>query len=195
MTGLIILAAGESARLGQPKQNLVYQNKTLLQRAIETALASVCTPVIVVLGANEELIQPTISQYPIKILSNSGWTEGIASSIRLGINELQQKPEITSVILMLCDQPFVNRDLLIQLVEASTANDFVASVYDDAVGVPVLVSSKYFEELLTLNGDEGAKKLLLKYPDKVISTPFRMGGIDIDTIQDYEKLSASGNLF
>jgi molybdenum cofactor cytidylyltransferase len=188
MTGLIILAAGESARLGQPKQNLIFQEKTLLQRAVESALASVCEQVLVILGAHDEVIKPTIRQYPVKIIHNTHWEEGMASSIRLGINELQKEPNIISVILILCDQPFVDTTLLDELAKSSSKAEIVACYYNNSLGVPVLFSSKYFEELLQLEGHDGAKKLLIKYADEVLSIPFPMGGVDIDTIEDYEKL-------
>jgi len=193
MTGLIILAAGESARLGQPKQNLVFGSKTLLQNAVETALASVCEPIIVVLGANEQVIRPTISQHPVNIVYNADWAEGMASSIRLGIAEVKKNP-VTSVILMLCDQPFVSTGLLNELATAGAENDIVACVYNNTAGVPVLFAAKYLEQLQLLTGDEGAKHLLLKYGEDVLYIPFPMGGVDIDTMDDYGKLKRSGNL-
>jgi len=194
MTGLIILAAGESARLGQPKQNLVFGDKTLLQNAVETGLASVCQAIIVVLGANEEVIMPTVNQYPVNIVHNADWAEGMASSIRLGIAEAKKNSGITSVIFMLCDQPFVSTGLLNELAAAGAENDLVACVYNNTAGVPVLFTTKYFGELQLLTGDEGAKQLLLKYGEDVLTIPFRMGGVDIDTMNDYEKLRRSGNL-
>src|SRR5580698_3225387 len=107
MTGVIILAAGSSSRLGKPKQNLVFQGQTLLQRTIQNAMASVCESVIVILGANAEVVQSTIQNQPIPVIYNPDWTEGMASSIRLGISELKKMlPNIKSVLLMLCDQPF-----------------------------------------------------------------------------------------
>ena len=188
MTGLIILAAGQSGRLGQPKQNLVLQGKTLLQRAVETALASVCKPVVVILGANEEIIRPTIDPYRVKIIHNAEWREGMASSIRLGIGTLQ-KSAITSAILMLCDQPFVSANLLNELAKHRLDADIIACAYDDTLGTPVLFSSACFDELQLLTGDGGAKKLLLKHPETVISVAFPLGGIDIDTSEDYGRLS------
>jgi len=195
MTGVIILAAGESARLGQPKQNLVFGDKTLLQNAVETGLASVCEPIVVVLGANEQLIRPTVSEYPANIVHNADWAEGIASSIRLGVTEVKKNPQITSVILMLCDQPFVSTGLLNELATAGAENDIVACVYNNTAGVPVLFNAKYFGKLQLLTGDEGAKHLLLKYGEDVLYMPFPMGGVDIDTMDDYEKLKRTGNLF
>src|SRR5579863_5660232 len=98
MTGTIILAAGESRRLGQPKQNLVFQNKTLLERAVEAALGSGCKPVIVVLGANAGLITVATNE-DVKLVHNPDWNEGMASSIRAGINELNTYRDIDSVLI------------------------------------------------------------------------------------------------
>jgi molybdenum cofactor cytidylyltransferase len=196
MTGVIILAAGSSSRLGTPKQNLIYLGQTLLQRAIETALVSICQPVIVVLGANENVIRPTIERMPVNIISNADWQEGMASSIRLGIKELQNiEPNITSVILMLCDQPFIDFSILNVLVKTQTINGggIAACTYNDTIGAPVLFDTIYFKDLLMLKGQEGAKKLLLKYSDKVVSIPFPLGSIDIDTVEDYEKIKSLHN--
>jgi len=192
MTGIIILAAGSSSRLGTPKQNLGYQGQTLLQRAIETALASVCRPILVVLGANETVIKPTIELTPGNIIYNSDWHEGMASSIRLGVREIQKiEPNITAVILMLCDQPFVTTAILNTLVQTKTTNgsDIVACAYNNTIGAPVLFNAVYFNDLLLLKGQEGAKKLLVKYGEMVTSVPFPLGDVDIDTVEDYEKIS------
>src|ERR1700753_1407492 len=189
MTGLIILAAGSSSRLGQPKQNLVYKGKTLLQRAIETAVSSVCEPVVVVLGSNAGSIKSTIATYPVLIIENNDWNEGMASSIRAGINKvLQLKPTADDIILMLCDQPFVDTYLINMLVAAKAKNGICASFYNDTIGPPVLFDVVYFDELLKLQGTDGAKKVMQKYPERVKEIPFAPGGVDIDTMEDYEKI-------
>ncbi len=190
MTGIIILAAGSSSRLGQPKQNLVYKGKTLLQRAVETALASICETVVVVLGANTEVIKPTIANYGVEIVENSDWSEGMASSIRTGVKKvLQISPDVQSIILMLCDQPHVDTYLINLLVAAKAHLGICASSYHDTIGPPVLFDSIYFEDLLALEGTEGAKKVMYKYQEKVKEIPFAQGRIDIDTITDYERLA------
>ena len=191
MTGVIILAAGASSRLGQPKQNLVFQGKTLLQRAIENALASSCETVVVILGANAGAIQTTIADQPVSIFVNPDWQEGMASSIRCGLIELQKIPPfVSSALLMLCDQPFANAKILNRLVQEKSGSDIliIASSYDDTIGTPALFDRSIFPELLQLEGQEGAKKLLAKHADKVLAVPFASGGIDIDTIADYERL-------
>ncbi|MDN3579923.1 nucleotidyltransferase family protein [Mucilaginibacter flavus] len=193
MTGIIILAAGSSSRFGSPKQNLVYQGKTLLQRAIQTAITSACCDcVLVVLGANEGEIRPSISDQQIHITYNPHWSEGMSTSIRQGISEIQRlEPLVTSVILMLCDQPFVDPFLLYQLTERRAENDhgIVACEYKNTLGVPALFGQSYFGHLKELQGQEGAKKLIGLYPDDVVSVPFALGAIDIDTIEDFEKLN------
>jgi molybdenum cofactor cytidylyltransferase len=193
MTGIIILAAGSSSRFGSPKQNQVYQGKTLLQRAIQTAVTSACCDcVVVVLGANEGEIRPSISDQQVHIAYNPNWHEGIASSISLGVSELQKlEPLANAALLMLCDQPFVDPLLLYQLTARKAENDagIIVCEYKGVLGVPALFDEKYFPELKELTGYEGAKKLIRDHADDVMSVPFGLGAIDIDTIEDFEKLN------
>ncbi|MFI5139094.1 MAG: NTP transferase domain-containing protein [Sphingobacteriales bacterium] len=189
MPGIIILAAGSSGRLGSPKQNLIYNGQTLLQRAIETAVASACGPVIVVLGANENVIRQSIEDSRATIVYNTDWQEGMASSIRVGITALNKShPKSEDVILILCDQPFVDTSLLNQLVQKKSAKGIIACAYNDTIGPPVLFDAAYFDELLLLKGQEGAKKLLMKYRNEVITMPFPLGSVDIDTAEDFARI-------
>lgn len=190
MTGLVILAAGESRRLGEPKQKLLHKGKSLLQHAVRTGVDSACRPVIIILGAYAREIQSYIKDQPVIICQNSQWQEGMASSIRSGIKLLQQEFAVSAAILMVCDQPHVNTELLDDLInkKAATGKDIVASSYNNTLGVPVLFDKKLFPELLLLKGGEGAKKLLLKHKDSLVSIPFPLGSIDIDTAKDYETL-------
>jgi molybdenum cofactor cytidylyltransferase len=191
MTAIIILAAGESSRLGVPKQNLSYKGETLLQLAIKNALA-VSETVLVVLGANRENIEYSIKDQPVEILNNPLWTEGMASSIRMAIEKLQTDYlQVDSVLLMLCDQPFADEGLLKQLVDIASSSDkgIVASAYNDTLGVPVLFKAKYFPYLFALKGEEGAKKLLMQHADDVAEASFPQGAVDIDTMEDWEKLN------
>jgi molybdenum cofactor cytidylyltransferase len=195
MIGLIILAAGSSSRLGKPKQNLVFQGSTLLQQTIKAALAADCQQIAVVLGANIQVIEPTIKNEPIQIIHNPDWEAGMSSSINCGLAALlKTNPQLQSVILMLCDQPFADAAIINQLIQASAnKKHLVASSYNGTVGVPALFDKSHFKELLALQGNEGAKKLLLKYTNEVHTVPFPLGMIDIDTIGDYERLEIRGN--
>lgn len=190
MTGIIILAAGSSSRLGTAKQALQYRGQTLLQRAIQSALAADCDTVAVVLGANAEALQLTIADESVHLFLNDGWEEGIASSIRCGINELQKTaPQLTSIVLMLCDQPYVNASIINQLIQKASPNKIVASTYNGTIGPPALFDRSFFPQLLSLSGHEGAKKIMLDHPDAIIEIPFPLGAIDIDTMADYDQLS------
>ncbi|WP_158829489.1 nucleotidyltransferase family protein [Mucilaginibacter lacusdianchii] len=191
MTGIIILAAGSSSRMGQPKQQLVFEERTLIQRAIQSAVSSIASRVVVVLGAKEELIKPHIANEQVQFVFNADWQQGMSTSIAAGIRVLlNESVKTEGAILMLCDQPFVSESVLNQLIQvkAEKAAAIVACTYQDTIGAPVLFDQRYFDELLTLKGQEGAKKLLYKYEDQVIAIPFPKGSIDIDTPDDYENL-------
>jgi len=190
MTAAIILAAGESSRLGFPKQTLLYKGKTLLELAVEAGLKSKCSPVIVVLGANAGAIEPGIKNNDIIIIQNPEWAEGMASSIRIDIEYIEKFSDVDSTVIMLCDQPFVNWALIDSLIykQQQTGNTIIACAYNDTIGVPVLFKRSLFAGLLLLQGQEGAKKILSSHADYIATVPFKKGGIDIDTLNDYEDL-------
>jgi molybdenum cofactor cytidylyltransferase len=187
MTALIILAAGESSRLGRPKQNLVFNGKTLLQRAVESGQGSECETIIVVLGANLNEITPIAGT---TTLYNIDWKEGMASSIRRAMIEINNDLSVDKVIIMLCDQPFVSPTLLNALIseQIETGKSIIACAYNGTTGAPVLFNRAIFAELLLLQGQEGAKKILKDHTNDIAEIPFEQGGIDIDTPDDYEKL-------
>jgi molybdenum cofactor cytidylyltransferase len=190
MTGLIILAAGGSSRLGFPKQTLLYKGKTLLELAIAAGLKSKCKPVSVVLGANFNTVESSIKQFDIGIIRNTDWAEGMASSIRMGISHLQETDGVDSAVIMLCDQPFVTGAVIDNLLykQQETGKKIIACSYNDIIGVPVLFNRSLFSELLSLQGPDGAKEVLNNHPDDVATIPFEKGSIDIDTFNDYENL-------
>ncbi|MEJ7684242.1 MAG: nucleotidyltransferase family protein [Segetibacter sp.] len=191
MTGLVILAAGPSTRLGEPKQKIIFEGKSLLQRAVQTALDSACRPVIVLLGAYDNEIQSDIENEDVIVYHNFQWEEGMSSSIRLGIAMLQKtQTPVSDVILTVCDQPFADTTLLNDMInkKAITSKGIIACSYKNTLGVPVLFDKKFFPELLSLEGPDGAKKLIMKHKEAVADIPFDLGSFDIDTNDDYEAL-------
>lgn len=191
MTGIIILAAGNSSRLGQPKQLLRYKDTTFLEYIIGEASVIKEAAVIVVTGANHELIEKEIDASKIKIAFNPDWESGMSSSINTGLNKaLQLFPEIEKCILAVCDQPFVSHSIFENLITEyhKTKKGIVASAYAETVGTPVLFAKEYFNELLRLKGQEGAKKIINRFLEDTASIPFEKGNIDIDTEEDYNKL-------
>ncbi len=186
----IILAAGASRRMGQPKQLLPYKRQTLLCHVIRSALASECKPVIVVLGANAEQIKPTINKFPIKIVKNKNWTQGISSSINCGVTYIQEQYlDIDAVVFFTCDQPFISDIIVDQIINVYNENDksIIASKYKQNLGVPALFSRNLFSELMKLKGDKGAKKIINQYPDLVCPIDFPQGEIDLDTLENYQQ--------
>ncbi len=188
---IIILAAGASTRMGTPKQLLPYQGYSLIRRTIESAVASVCKPVVVVLGANAQRIACEINQSSVMVVENPDWHLGMGSSIRRGILEIATcSPTIDAAVITVCDQPFLDPEIINHLVAAynSTGKPIVACQYADTLGVPVLFKHTLFDELATLTETVGAKKLINKYHNQVFSIPFPLGVIDIDTPIDYQQL-------
>lgn len=189
-TDIVILAAGASTRLGRPKQLLPWQGITLLQHAVQTAL-TVTTQPVVVTGANGEHLATVLDPGQVKLVYNPDWEQGIASSIRCGLQVLLNRtPTPDQVIFMVCDQPFVTAGLLLNLIneQQKSRKPIVASAYANTLGIPALFDSSLFPQLLDLQGDTGARKLIRQYPDKTAAVVFKEGEFDIDTAVDYELL-------
>ncbi|MET0944264.1 MAG: nucleotidyltransferase family protein [Flavobacterium sp.] len=191
MTGIVILAAGNSSRLGQPKQLLGYKDSTLLKNTIAEAFLVPDIAIIVVTGANNQLIEEELDPSRIKICFNSDWETGMSSSIVNGLNTLLQLyPDCQNCIFAVCDQPYVSSLVFENLIQehSKTGKGIVASSYAETLGTPVLFNKKYFTELAALQGQEGAKKIINRFLDDTVSVPFEKGNIDIDTEEDYNKL-------
>ena len=188
---VIILAAGASRRMGKPKQLLPYRGQTLLSYVTKCALASSGNPVIVILGANADKIEPEINLLPVQIVKNTECNEGISSSIRCGITYIKERfLNINGVIFVTCDQPFISANIIDRLIDGyhSTNKPIIASQYGETIGIPALFARSFFSELMKLNGDRGAKKTMQTYQDRVAIVDFPRGEIDLDTIEDYQKL-------
>ena len=189
--GLIILAAGAATRMGRPKQLLSYQGRSLILHAVEVALASLCQPIIVVLGAYVEQIKPELMPKAVQVVENSQWQEGMSSSIRAGISMLlKTNSKVDAVIISLADQPLVSPQIFNQLIQSyqETQKVIIASKYNETTGVPALFSNALFPELMQLEGDKGAKALIQKYIDTGLILLIPEAAIDIDTPDDYKQL-------
>jgi len=187
----IILAAGQSSRLGKPKQLLIYQGKTLLQHAIDTAKQSKVQSIVVVLGSNADNVLKETDTYGVHLVINDDWETGMASTIRCGIQSIQKlDSKVDGAIVMVCDQPYVTTDLLNSLIETQeeTGKPIIASEYGGAIGTPALFQKQFFEELVALEVDSGAKKIIMQNDNFLATISFLKGSIDIDTIDDYKAL-------
>ncbi|WP_026951658.1 nucleotidyltransferase family protein [Algoriphagus mannitolivorans] len=191
-TGIILLAAGSSSRLGRPKQLLKIERKTLIQRAIDEAKKSKAGELVVVLGWNPELIKTGFEAGKIPQVNNPDWEQGMASSMQAGLRYLMEKENTDQVILMLVDQPFVYSEILDRLIQEkkNSGKGIVACSYAGTLGVPALFDQKYFQEMLKLKGSDGAKKVILRHPEDVFSIEFPGGSVDLDTEEDLRKLDS-----
>jgi molybdenum cofactor cytidylyltransferase len=193
--GAIILAAGGSTRMGGPKQLLKFEGTTLLRRAASSAIEAGCDPVIVVTGSASKDVSGEIAGLDVHEIFNAEWPTGMASSIKVGIEEITRiEAVLDAVVIMVCDQPHVTAGLMSLLITAyrSTKKSIVASTYGEDFGVPALFDKKHFAELAELEGDRGAKAIIKKHAPDAEFVDFPEGVIDVDTVEDFTKLT-SGN--
>lgn len=195
--GIIILAAGESKRMGFPKQLLPVNNKTLLLQLIEAALDTRIGPITVVVGAHKDKIVPIFENIPINIIDNAHWQSGISSSIKMGmVGTYMVNKEIEGVILLTSDMPNVTTAFIEKLADLSKEKqdvDIIATGYQNTVGIPTFFRRNMFEKLLELKNDEGAKKIILESKEKVFVIKNEVVGIDLDTKEDYLNFINSKN--
>jgi molybdenum cofactor cytidylyltransferase len=177
----VVLAAGASTRLGEMKQLVFLGDETLLERAVRVAREAECSPVVVVLGAGcAQVVGNSLLGDAVQVI-NDKWEEGMASSIRLGVNSLGfASKEVDGVVVMTCDQPAVTAAHLRGLMGA----EMKASRYAGRNGVPAFFPREDFGRLLELTGDVGARELLRGAPFVELAG----GELDVDTPEDLERM-------
>jgi molybdenum cofactor cytidylyltransferase len=183
---VVILAAGSSSRMGEPKQLLQVGKDSLIRKAAATALATNAFKVIVVLGHSADNIRSTVDDFPVSILINEQWAKGMGSSIKCGVSFLKEN-SLDAAILMTCDQPLLIADHLDALVRKFQQHKagIVASRYNGLLGIPALFDKSLFDRLLQIDDQHGAKKVIEENLDRVLSVEFDGGSIDLDTPEDY----------
>lgn len=186
---ILILAAGNSSRLGQPKQLIEFEGQTLIERITETALL-ITDDILIILGGNFELIIPKLERFndTISTIFNPDWQQGMGTSIRIGVENLAEKSDL--ILILLSDQPFISTVLLQNMLQifVKYRNPIVCCVYNQKLGVPMLFNKSVFPELLKLSGDIGAKSFLHLYKNNISTIDFPEGIIDVDTLEDLVKL-------
>jgi molybdenum cofactor cytidylyltransferase len=187
----LLLAAGSSTRMREPKQLLPWGNTTLIEHQIIT-LVKTGNPVNVVLGCKSDLIVPVIEKYKINIIINENWKGGMGTSISTGIGQLIQNfPEADGVLIALLDQPLITATYF-QIMFASYTSGFrqiLVSQSDSGwIGVPALFDKFYFKHLLKMENDEGAKKIINRFKEKITVIRCKDPLEDIDNPQVYKML-------
>jgi molybdenum cofactor cytidylyltransferase len=187
----IILAAGGSVRLGEPKQLLIWHDKPFIERVVLIARESGLWPIVVVTGAYRDQIEPTISNLSVQEVVNNDWEIGQSTSIQAGLEALP--PDVGAVVFLLVDQPQVTPRLIQNLVEyhASSLAPIVAPQINGQRGNPVLFDRCTFPDLMDLKGDVGGRALFSRYSPSWVNWVDRKILHDVDTIDDYHRLISS----
>jgi molybdenum cofactor cytidylyltransferase len=183
----IILAAGSSSRMGQPKQLLNIQGEPLLLRTVNAVIKSKIKKTVVVVGAFKEQIERILSPCKIDVIINDDWKKGLGNSLKLGLQHLRSDTGYDGIFIFVCDQPSISSNYINEVIKKYEENDnaIIASFYADTLGVPALFPSSYLASLLKLDDTEGAKKLINQFSDSVLAVSLPEGEIDIDTLDDY----------
>ena len=186
---IVILAAGESSRMQQPKQLLAWGGTTLLGNAIKVALDSHANDVYVVLGNRSEMIKKENSTFKVQWIYNRNWKRGMGSSISCAIKHIlgSKKERYKGILITLCDQPLIDSECLNEMIDTLINGDrgIVATAYNNRSGVPVLFHSKYFEKLSKLDNDLGAKKIIAANLQDVFAIDPKGKEKDLDTTEEY----------
>lgn len=183
----IVLAAGESARMGRPKQTLRYQGVPLVRRAAETAGAVCGSSVVVVTGAYRESVERCLEGCGVRLVYNAGWRSGLASSLGAGVAAAD--PDCEAVLVLACDQPAITSKDLGMLVDAwrKRPDRPAAAAYDQVAGIPAIFPASLFSELRTLRGSHGARGLL-RGADPITPVPMASAALDLDAPADLDQL-------
>ena len=187
----IILAAGASQRMGQPKPLLLWRGKPFICHVARTALDAGLAPVVIVIGAHADEVRSALADLPVEIVYNPNWAEGQSTSVQAGLQALP--PETTAAIFLLADQPRIPVELVRALMarHAQTQPPIVAPMIEGRRGNPVLFDYSVFPDLMSLQGDAGGRLIFSRYPAAHVPWHDPNLLLDVDTLEDYERLLSS----
>jgi molybdenum cofactor cytidylyltransferase len=190
----ILLAAGNSSRMGAPKQLLDFRGKHLVRYVAESVQAAGCDPVIVVVGAYEHEVRAALTGLPVEVVVNERWPEGMGTSIQTGLRALEEQNinngvTVKGAILALADQPFVTAEFLCGLAakHRESGKQIVAAQYSGTAGVPAFFACEAFPLLMALKPDQGCKSVILGHPAEAVLVDCPEAAMDIDTPEDYRR--------
>ncbi len=187
MVSAILLAAGESKRMGEPKLLLPLGRSTILEQAVDNLLNSRVDEVIVVVGDRAQDMIKRLADRPVKVAINPVYHEGMGTSIVKGLSLVDNRA--LAVMLVLADQPLIDSETINKLTEAFFSHDkgIIIPAYKGKRGHPIIFSTKYKEALSELKGDVGGRQIIRKHPDDTLEVVVNSQSIniDIDTMDNY----------
>ena len=191
MISAIVLAAGRSQRMGLPKLGLKLGDKSLLDHAIDNALASKVSEIVVVLGPETAHLRSNLEGLSrVKVVENQQPDQGQSSSLRLGLQCISRETQAT--LILMGDQPLVTPDIIDALINkySQSRPPIVAPLYGGQRGSPVLFDHSLLGELMAVEGDKGGREIVEKYKDSMVAVSFEspLVGDDVDTWDDYMTL-------
>jgi molybdenum cofactor cytidylyltransferase len=183
----VLLAAGESSRMGEPKQLLPFGRSTFVEQAVDTLLGSAVAEVIVVVGHRAEVVVERIGSRPVKIAPNPDYKQGMSTSIITGLKLVA--PEAGAVMMALSDQPLLNSRTIDKLICGFLSGDkgIAIPTCRGIRGHPVIFTKKYTAELMAVKGDIGGRQIVSAHPEDVLEVDVASEGVvvDINTRDDY----------
>ena len=195
-TAGIILAAGESVRFGKPKQLLKINDKYLIEQVIDAALGSQLEMILLVLGHKHQTIVTALGEkarHPdLQVVINHNYKRGQSTSLQTGVKKIQDK--FPAVMFLLGDQPMLDSETIDMLLEQfwSSDKDICVPVFEGKRGNPVIFNQKFFDHVVNITGDIGAREIIKNHPENVVEVEIKnpICFIDIDTESDFHKLQA-----
>lgn len=188
----LILAAGAATRMGSLKQLLPFGKGTLVSNAVTQAKEALFEQIVVVVGAEGDLVTRAVAQLAVEVVANPGWPSGMGTSIRVGLEHITKRAPVPEVLaILLADQPFVRSSQLLEMrrVQAKTRAPILAAQYNGQYGVPALFGKELFSSLATVPAEAGARHLLRNGSFPVAGFSLPEAATDIDTPADFAGLA------
>lgn len=189
MIWAMILAAGESRRMGRQKLLLPFKGKTIIETVIKKVICSKAEKILVVIGSEKENMEKKIREYPVKIAYNPDFRSGMLSSLQRGFKALPKSAE--AVLIVLGDQPALSSAVINKIIDAykRTKKGIVLPIYRGERGHPVLIDMKYRQEVARLDPDIGLRQLVYDQREDILEVKVTTPSIlrDIDDERDYRK--------
>jgi molybdenum cofactor cytidylyltransferase len=195
--GAVVLAAGSSSRMGKPKQLLPLAGTTVLEQTLQNLRAAHVDEIVLVLGSSAEIIERQLSTSSIKnlkILVNPDYSQGMASSLSVGLSATAS--EIDAALIVLADQPFIQPETFNRIIDRYHHSEaqIIIPAYRGFRGNPVLLDRSVFDEVMALKGDIGCRAIFGDHSDRIVKVEVDDIGVllDIDNREDYERLRVFG---